>query len=105
VGQVHGNELASKVMSLGMPDPVTIDSNSSPATWLSTLLGDLLIDYAQLSSFEPIGEGGFATVYRAQLTHRDGSKEMVAVKKLRPERVQSEEDLKEFIAVCSPAAL
>ena len=48
---------------------------------------------------EQIGEGGFATVYRAELRHRNGMKQTVAVKKLRPERVTCDEDLREFIAV------
>ncbi|NJR41467.1 MAG: hypothetical protein HC767_01205 [Akkermansiaceae bacterium] len=81
---------------------VDLDDMSTPVEKFCDLLGDMLIDYSMLSNLEQIGEGGFATVHRAQLTHRNGMKQNVAVKKLRSERVQSDEDLKEFITVRRP---
>lgn len=101
LGQKPEGELAKLVMGIGR-DSGDLDASSAPGALLRALLGDLLIEYASLTDLEPIGEGGFATVYRAELTHRNGMKQTVAVKKLRPERVQCDEDLKEFIAVCCP---
>lgn len=97
VGQVRGGQLASKVMAL--PDSGDLDSLSPPVAMFTSLCGDFLIDFSMLSNLEQIGEGGFATVYRAELRHRNGMKQTVAVKKLRPERVTCDEDLREFIAV------
>jgi hypothetical protein len=100
-GQVQASDLAGKVKAI--QDSGDLDDDSSaPAAVLRSLLGDLLIDYSMLSNFQPIGEGGFAVVYRAVLTHRNGMIQDVAVKKLRPERVTCDEDLKEFIAVRCP---
>lgn len=96
----EGGELAKKVM--GLDNSEDLDDISAPGAMLRSLLGDLLIDYSTLSEMEQIGEGGFATVYKAELTHRNGMKQTVAVKCLRPERVQCDEDLQEFIAVLFP---
>lgn len=94
--QLRGGDLAKRVMGL---DSADLDDVTAPGAMLRSLLGDLLIDYSMLSEMEQIGEGGFATVYKAELTHRNGMKQTVAVKCLKPERVQCDEDLKEFIAV------
>ena len=48
---------------------------------------------------ENIGEGGFATVYKARLRHENGMGQIVAVKALREARMANSEDLREFIAV------
>jgi hypothetical protein len=71
---------------------------------LLAMLGKLYIRYASLSDFEPIGEGGFATVHRAKLKHDNGMMQIVAVKQLRESRLSNSDDLHEFIAVCRPVS-
>lgn len=69
---------------------------------LKQLLGDLFVEDSLLSEVRDLAEGGFATVQSAHLTHPNGMKQLVAIKRLRPERLDSEESLTEFIAVRSP---
>jgi hypothetical protein len=82
------------------PSPTEETGDGAAGAFLRALLGDLFIDRSSLSEFQELGEGGFATVHSATLTHRNGMKQLVAVKRLRPERMQHDDDLKEFIAVC-----
>jgi predicted HAD superfamily Cof-like phosphohydrolase len=67
---------------------------------LSAMLGPLYVKKGSLELMEEIGEGGFATVHRASMTHENGMTQNVAVKMLREHRLVSGEDLKEFITVC-----
>lgn len=71
----------------------------TPEQVLKTLLGELFVEDAFLSDVRDLAEGGFATVQSAHLTHPNGMKQLVAIKRLRPERLGSEESLTEFIAV------
>lgn len=71
----------------------------TPEQVLKTLLGELFVEDCFLSDVRDLAEGGFATVQSAHLTHPNGMKQLVAIKRLRPERLGSEESLTEFIAV------
>lgn len=74
----------------------------TPEVVLKNLLGDLFVEDSLLSDVRELGEGGFATVQSAHLTHPNGMKQLVAIKRLRPERLCSEDSLTEFIAVRQP---
>jgi serine/threonine protein kinase len=65
------------------------------------MLGSLYVRYESLSELEEIGAGGFATVHRAKYTHVNGMTQMVAVKQLLKSRLNSKQDLNDFIAVRS----
>ena len=75
------------------------DSLCSTEAILSAMLGPLYVRHDSLDILDEIGEGGFATVHLARLRHDNGMTQMVAVKRLRVARLESPEDLKEFIAV------
>jgi hypothetical protein len=66
---------------------------------LSAMLGPLYVKNDSLKILEVIGEGGFATVHRARMTHENGMTQFVAIKMLRDSCLVSSDNLKEFIAV------
>lgn len=78
------------------------DSERFTEAVLSAMLGPLYVRHDALEILDEIGEGGFATVHLARLRHDNGMTQMVAVKRLRVARLDSPEDLREFIAVRRP---
>eukprot|EP00892_Ulva_mutabilis_P002258 jgi/Ulvmu1/12032/UM083_0045.1 len=70
----------------------------TPEVVLKTLLGDLFVEDSLLSDMRDLAEGGFAAVSSAHLTHPNGMKQLVAIKRLKLDRLGSEESLTEFIA-------
>lgn len=95
---VRGADLASLVQ-LGSKVWEGDGVEVTPEVVLKNLLGDLFVEDSLLSDVRELGEGGFATVQSAHLTHPNGMKQLVAIKRLRPERLGSEDSLTEFIAV------
>lgn len=73
----------------------------TPEMVLKTLLGELFVEDSLLSDVRDLAEGGFAAVQSAHLTHPNGMKQLVAIKRLKLDRLGSEESLTEFIAVCT----
>ena len=66
---------------------------------LENMLGELYVPISRLSEFEELAAGGFATVQRAKMQHANGMSQMVAVKQLLQSRVNSNQDLQDFIQV------
>lgn len=66
--------------------------------WLQRLAGNIYIEKERLRWLGSLGEGGFAVVDKMELTDPEAiSKEIVAVKKLKPGVIEDDEDLEELV--------
>eukprot|EP00210_Caulerpa_lentillifera_P006598 g6303.t1 len=65
---------------------------------LRQLAGSIYIENDRLKMLGSLGEGGFAVVHKMELISKDkNSREVVAVKKLKPGVIEDDKDLKELI--------
>ncbi|KAG1667274.1 hypothetical protein FOA52_012563 [Chlamydomonas sp. UWO 241] len=96
---------AKVVAKLAAMDPETLEeelAKLTPQRILEELLGNLFIHPDRLKNEGTLGEGAYATVFRAQLAPpagdlQGGPATLVAVKCLKPSVLESNEQLKDFL--------
>lgn len=79
-----------------------VDTKQSPKAMLQQVLGEFFIDADSLQKKELLGEGGFAVVHRCLYVDPNSNDTIsVAKKELKPNLLESIEDLREFVMEAS----